>query len=103
MKELSICDLEFVSGAVGPPGALIGGVTAAAGYIGNSMATGEGSAEGLVGATVTGAVGGFILGPAGLGAGQIAASTAVGAHIGYYSGMLGGQVQNAFTAGTNYN
>ncbi|WP_143497275.1 hypothetical protein [Pseudomonas sp. Irchel s3h17] len=103
MRELSIKDLEIVSGAVGPPGAIIGGVTAAAGYIGNAMATGEGNVSGLIGNTAAGAVAGFVLGPAGLGAGQIAASTAAGAQIGYYSGMLGGQIQSAIdAAGTNY-
>lgn len=103
MRILSIHDLEIVSGAVGPQGALIGAVSGAAGYVGNAMATGEGDVGGLIGATTAGAVGGFLLGPAGLGAGQLTASTILGAEVGYYSGMLGGQVQNAFSAGTNYN
>ena len=102
MREISITEMELVSGAVGPAGALIGGITTAAGYVGNAMTTGEGSVEGLIGQTVAGAVAGALLGPAGLRAGQIAASSAIGVEVGYYTGSLGGQIQNALMAGTNY-
>ncbi|WP_223534308.1 hypothetical protein [Pseudomonas sp. GL-B-16] len=103
MRELTICDFELVSGAVGPPGAVVGAVTGAATYIGGAMATGQGDIAGLTASAVAGGAAGFILGPAGMGVAQTTAASILGAEVGFYSGMLGGQVQSAVNAaGTNY-
>lgn len=103
MKELSTRDLELVSGAVGPIGAVIGAATGAATYVGYSIATGQGSLSGLFGSTATSAGVGFVSGPTGLSAMQAGALTIGGTQLGFYGGMLGGYVQSGIdAAGTNY-
>lgn len=103
MRKFSVEDLELVSGALGPVGVIIGGA-AGASYIGNTIATGEGSVAGLVGSVATGAALGFLTGPASMGAMQTAASVILVGTTGFYGGMAGGYVQKAIdAAGTNYN
>ncbi|MCY1392048.1 hypothetical protein D3C76_355740 [compost metagenome] len=104
MRELTILDAELVSGAVGPGGAAIGAVSAAAGYVGYAAATGEGSFTGLVGNVALGAAVGFVTGPASASVTQAGANTIVYGQVSMYGGMVGGYIENSLNAaGTNYN
>lgn len=60
MRELNTREIHEVSGAVGPIGAAFGGVTGAAGYLGNAATSGNFSWGGLGIATGTGAATGAI-------------------------------------------
>lgn len=103
MRELSIEEGELVGGGVGPVGAVIGGISGGAAYAGSAIVTGSGSLGGFASGVAIGAASGFLLGPAGMSATQVTASTIVGAEVGFYSGMLGGAVENGVNAaGTNY-
>ncbi len=104
MRELSMRDIETVSGAVGPVGAAIGAASAAATYIGYASGSGEGSVAGLIGSTVTGALVGFATGPAGVTAMQTGAWAILSTQVGFYGGMAGGLAERAMDAtGTDYN
>lgn len=59
LKDITIKELEVVSGGIGVPGALAGGITAGAGYVGFEATTGGGSMTGFVSAVAAGAVAGF--------------------------------------------
>ncbi len=103
MRELSMCDMELVSGAVGPVGAAIGAGAAAAGYIGYAIGTGEGNMTDFLGATGAGAIGGFFFGPAGGAIMQTGAHAVLQPTIGFYGGMAAGFGMSALdSAGTNY-
>ncbi|WP_313054767.1 hypothetical protein [Pseudomonas lopnurensis] len=104
MRELSMRDMEIVSGAVGPVGAAIGAASAAAGYIGYATARGEGNLSDFLGTTAMGALGGFVAGPAGATAMQNGALAIIGTQSAFYAGMAGGFTANALdAAGTDYN
>lgn len=60
MRELNIEEVEEVSGGFGPAGAAFGGVTGAAGYLGNAATSGNFSWSGLATATGTGAATGAV-------------------------------------------
>ncbi|WP_157666796.1 hypothetical protein [Aeromonas salmonicida] len=101
MKELSIEELELVSGAMGPAGAAVGGIAGGAGYIGYAVATGEGDLAGFAGAVGGGAAMGF-LGPAGGGL-ALGAETVLATQVGFYGGMATGYIEDAFNwAGADY-
>lgn len=107
MKELSVSELELVSGAFGPAGAVGGGIIAGAGYLGGAAATGEGDATGFATAVGAGAIGGFVAGPAGAGV-AYGAEVIAFSQISFYSGLAAGYISNAFDfsggdyAGQNY-
>jgi len=104
VRELSMQDMEMVSGAFGPVGAAIGAVSGAATYVGYAAGSGEGSFAGLVGNTLAGAAIGFATGPAGLSAMQTGAYVVIGSQVGFYGGMAGGLTERAIdAAGTDYN
>ena len=65
MRELSLREVEDVSGAVGPAGAATGAVIGAAGYLGGASTTGEFTWGGFFTATAVGAATGFVSGPMG--------------------------------------
>ncbi|WP_438300409.1 hypothetical protein [Pseudomonas sp. NMS19W] len=102
MKEITIEDLEVVSGGFGIPGAAAGAVVAGAGYIGYEAMAGGGSMNGFIGTVAGGAAVGFFTGPAG-----ISASTSLaigGGQASFYGGMMGGMITSGMdAAGTNYN
>jgi hypothetical protein len=102
LKDITIKELEVVSGGIGVPGAIAGAFTAGAGYVGFEATTGGGSMTGFVSAVAAGAVAGFVSGPAG---GQAVASTIIaGGSASFYGGMAAGFGLNAWNAaGTNYN
>lgn len=101
LKDITIKELEVVSGGIGVPGALAGGITAGAGYVGFEATTGGGSMTGFVSAVAAGAVAGFFR----TGGGQAVASTIIaGGSASFYGGMAAGFGLNAWNAaGTNYN
>ncbi|EKP0299050.1 hypothetical protein ABR850_06815 [Aeromonas veronii] len=101
MKELSIEELELVSGAMGPAGAVVGGIAGGAGYIGSATVTGEGDVAGFAGAVGSGAAVGF-LGPMGGGV-ALGAEVVLATQVGFYGGMLSGFIEDAFNwAGADY-
>ena len=65
MRKLTIRETENVGGGWGVPGAAIGAVASAAGYLGTSSTSGQFSWRNLAYNTVVGAVGGAIGGPMG--------------------------------------
>ena len=65
MRELTVRETENIRGGWGVPGAGVGALTGAAGYLGHASTSGGFSWGGLARATVTGAVLGAIAGPAG--------------------------------------
>lgn len=104
MRELSMREMQLVSGAFGPIGSAIGAASGAATYIGAAIGAGEGSLGVLIGSTVTGAIVGGLTGPAGISAMQAGAYIIIGTQIGFYGGMAGGFTQRATdAAGTDYN
>jgi len=82
-------EMQRTEGKFGLAGAVVGAVGGASGYIGSTIGSGSGSVWGLAGATVSGAVGGFFLGPVS----SIGANTILASQIGFYGGMLGGFVE----------
>lgn len=60
MRELNMQEIGKISGGVGPGGAIFGGATGAAGYLGNAATSGEFSFTDLAIATGTGAATGFV-------------------------------------------
>ncbi|MDH0730579.1 hypothetical protein N5F23_20965 [Pseudomonas sichuanensis] len=102
MKELTITELELIAGGHGVPGAIGGAIVGAATYIGFEGVSEGGSFNGFVGTVATGAVTGFIAGPAGVYAN---AQVAIGmGQVGFYGGMMGGMISRGLdAAGTNYN
>ena len=67
MREITLEEAEIVGGAVGPPGAVIGGLAGAAGYIGSRLGGGTFETKGFLGSVVGGALAGAISGPVGIG------------------------------------
>jgi hypothetical protein len=89
MRELSIHELEIVSGGYGPVSAAGGAVVGAVGYSGYAITSGQGTVGGLAGATAMGAAVGFFGGPASFPA------IAGGAEVTFHAGMVGGLVERA--------
>jgi hypothetical protein len=54
MREITLEEAEIVGGAVGPPGAAIGGLAGAAGYIGSRLGGGTFETKGFLGSVVGG-------------------------------------------------
>jgi hypothetical protein len=67
MREITLEEAEVVGGAVGPPGAAIGGLAGAAGYIGSRLGGGTFQTNGFLAAVGVGALAGAITGPVGIG------------------------------------
>jgi len=65
MRKLTVRETENVGGGWGVPGAAIGAVAGAAGYLGTSSTSGQFSWQNLAYNTIAGAVGGAISGPIG--------------------------------------
>lgn len=86
LAYLSQREMAETEGKIGPAGAIVGAISGAAGYIGSSIGSGDGSISGLAGATVTGAIGGFLMGPSG----SIAANSMLFGQLGFYGGFAGG-------------
>lgn len=101
LKDITIKELEVVSGGVGIPGAIAGAISAGAGYVGFEGTTGGGSMAGFVATVAAGALVGFVTGPGG---GQAVAAAISGGSASFYGGMAAGFGFNAWNAaGTNYN
>ncbi|MCO8649728.1 hypothetical protein KGP93_41515, partial [Burkholderia multivorans] len=64
IDEISIQDLKAVSGAVGPAGAIFGGLASGASYLGQASVTGQGNPGGFASAILAGAAFGFFTGSA---------------------------------------
>ncbi|HDV6319463.1 hypothetical protein KGP65_18240 [Burkholderia multivorans] len=104
MREISIQDLRAVSGAVGPAGAIFGGLASGASYLGQASVTGQGNPGGFASAILAGAALGFFTGSATPTLMQAGAMTILSGQLGFYSGMAAGFLENATnSAGTNYN
>lgn len=91
MRELLSDEVDAVSGAWAAPlaGAAIGAVSAMAGYYGGAATSGANPpAAGMLGAAVTGAIGGAMFPPAS----AWAARALVVPQVGFYGGMAGGAV-----------
>ncbi|WP_417581485.1 hypothetical protein [Nitrincola sp.] len=73
-------------GKFGLPGAIVGAIGAGAGYYGQAIGSGEGSASGLVTAVGVGAGTGFLLGPAG----NTTAWSFLTGMVGFNAGLAGG-------------
>lgn len=102
MKEISINELEVVSGGFGVVGAVIGGVAAASEYIANTSATGQGSLAGLASQTAVGAAVGFFV-PAGGSLLKTGAQLILANQSGMYTGLATGYLERAIdAAGTDY-
>lgn len=87
MRELSIIELNIVSGGFGPLSAAGGAIAGATGYSGYAIGSGQGSAAGLAGATAAGAAMGFFGGPASFPA------IVGGAELSFSAGLIGGGVE----------
>lgn len=93
MREITFAEAELICGAQGVPGAVLGAVTAATGYIGTSVGGGTFDTADFVGVTVTGAVIGAVTGPAGI------ARTVGAAGAGYGGGIIGGGISREMRGG----
>jgi hypothetical protein len=90
MREITLEEIEYVSGANGVPGAIVGGAVAATGYIG--YVVGEGgkfNTGNFIGATLTGAALGALSGPASVG------RTLGLSGANYGAGIIGGGISGA--------
>lgn len=86
MRDLTLAEIEMISGAVGPLGAVAGAAAAGAGYVGTQAGSGSPATwTGAGAAMVGGAVTGFFT-PA------TTAQAAGAAMIGFYGGLAGGYV-----------
>jgi len=110
MREIEIKELVLVGGGFGVPGAIAGGVTGGASYVGYQTINGQGNMGGFIVAVAGGAIGGFFTGPAALtGVAGGALGAVGGSQIGFYGGMATGIAEKALDAtgvnysGTNYN
>lgn len=92
MREITSIEAEIICGAHGVPGAIAGAAVAATGYIGASVGGGTFKTGDFIGATVTGAVTGAIMGPAGI-------SRMIGGTLGGYgAGVIGGSISREMNA-----
>jgi len=84
MRTMTNEEIGKVSGAWGPAGAVVGGVSGAAGYLGAASTSGQFSWRQLGTYTVGGAIGGAVAGPVGARAAYLAPriSAATGAIAG---------------------
>ena len=87
---LSQQEMSEAEGKIGLGGMIIGGISTAAGYIGYTAVSGEGTLRGFLGTTAAGALAGFF-GPGG----HIVANSIAGSQIGFYTGMAGGLIDRS--------
>lgn len=84
MRELTWSEAEVVSGAVGPPGAIVGAAAGVVGYVGFQAGSGSPATwSGATGAAVAGGVAGFFT--------PTTTAQAIGTGMaGFYGGLAGG-------------
>jgi len=84
MREITMEEAEIISGAVGPAGAVAGGVAGAAGYIGSLLGGGTFQTSSFLASAGVGALAGAISGPAGI------AGALRNAGVGFGGGVITG-------------
>lgn len=103
MRELTLRDCEVISGGFGPAGAVTGGISAGAAYITHSAVSGTGSWGELGLMVASGAVAGFVTGPAATTVMQFAANTALHSILASNLGMAtGAGMKMLDESGTDY-
>lgn len=90
MRELDKAEINLVTGAAGPGGAVVGAIGGATAYYGDSIASGEGSWRGMAQATLYGAITGFVLGPAA----NIGTWSVLTGVVGFYGGLATGGISS---------
>ncbi|WP_412851999.1 hypothetical protein [Ectothiorhodospira shaposhnikovii] len=90
LSYLNDQEMRDVTGRWGLPGAVIGGLSGGAFYLGQAMGSGEGSYGGLATAVGGGALTGALLGPVG----NFGTNLILGTQVGFYSGLAIGYTQS---------
>lgn len=105
-ERLGSQEMASASGRFGPVGAAVGAITGAAGYFGEAIVSGNGSASGLIIATTVGAAAGFLTG----GTSSFGASAIAFGSIAFYGGLATGMLNRgcsschaAYPVKTNWN